>query len=73
MTFGQQNSEAEGHAIMDHARDAGINFLDAAELYPVPMKAETAGRTEEIVGTWLKKQSNRSSVVIATKVKYATR
>lgn len=67
MTFGEQNSEAEGHAQMDRARDAGINFLDAAELYPIPPKRETQGRTEEIVGTWLKSRGGRDKVVVATK------
>lgn len=68
MTFGEQNTEAEGHAQMDRARDAGINFLDAAELYPIPPKRETQGRTEEIVGTWLAKDGNRAKTVVATKV-----
>jgi aryl-alcohol dehydrogenase-like predicted oxidoreductase len=51
MTFGQQNSEAEGHEQMDYAVDSGINIFDAAELYPIPPKPETQGRTEEIIGT----------------------
>ena len=66
MTFGQQNSEAEGHAQLDRAFAAGINFIDTAEMYAVPPKAETSGRTEEIVGTWLKRQP-RDRVVLATK------
>ncbi len=53
MTFGQQNSEAEGHAQMDYAFARGINIFDAAEIYPVPPKPETQGRTEAIIGTWL--------------------
>ena len=53
MTFGEQNSEAEGHAQMDYAVGRGINFFDAAEIYPVPPKPETQGRTEAIIGTWL--------------------
>jgi aryl-alcohol dehydrogenase-like predicted oxidoreductase len=68
MTFGQQNTEAEGHAQMDRAFDAGVNFLDTAELYPIPPKAETQGRTEEIVGSWMKARGNRDRVVVATKV-----
>ncbi|WP_181703423.1 aldo/keto reductase [Chthonobacter albigriseus] len=68
MTFGQQNTEAEGHAQMDRAVAAGVNLLDAAELYPIPPKAETQGRTEEIIGTWLKARGRRDDVVIATKV-----
>ncbi len=67
MTFGEQNTEAEGHAQMDRARDAGVNFLDAAELYPIPPKPETQGRTEEIVGTWLKARGNRTETIVATK------
>ncbi len=66
MTFGQQNSEAEGHAQLDRAFAAGINFVDTAEMYAVPPKAETSGRTEEIVGAWLKRQP-RDRVVLATK------
>jgi aryl-alcohol dehydrogenase-like predicted oxidoreductase len=68
MTFGQQNTEAEGHAQMDRAVDAGVNFLDAAELYPIPPTAETQGRTEEIVGSWMKARGNRDRIVVATKV-----
>jgi len=66
MTFGRQNSEAEGHAQLDRALAAGINFIDTAEMYAVPPTAETFGRTEEIVGTWLKGQA-REKVVLATK------
>ena len=67
MTFGEQNTEAEGHAQLDRAADAGINFLDAAELYPIPPKPETQGRTEEIVGTWLARGANRDRMIVATK------
>ena len=55
MTWGQQNTETEGHEQMDYAFEKGINFFDTAELYPIPPKAETQGRTEEIKGTWFKK------------------
>ncbi|MEP3275735.1 MAG: aldo/keto reductase [Stappiaceae bacterium] len=68
MTWGEQNTEAEGHQQMDTAFEAGINFLDAAELYPIPPKSETHGRTEEIIGSWLKKRKKRDDVVLATKV-----
>ena len=68
MTFGEQNSEAEGHAQMDRAVERGVNMLDAAELYPVPPKPETQGRTEEIIGSWLKARRNRDRVLVATKV-----
>ncbi len=68
MTFGEQNTEAEGHEQLDHALDAGVNLLDAAELYPVPPRAETYGSTETIIGTWLKSRGRRDKVVVATKV-----
>jgi aryl-alcohol dehydrogenase-like predicted oxidoreductase len=67
MTFGNMADESASLAILDKAFDAGIDFLDAAELYPVPPNAEWAGRTERIVGKWLKGRA-RDSVVIATKV-----
>lgn len=68
MTFGEQNSEAEGHEQIDCALDAGVNLLDTAEMYSVPPRAETYGATERIIGTWLKKSGKRDQVVIATKV-----
>ena len=68
MTFGEQNSEAEGHAQMDYALDRGINIFDAAEIYPIPPKPETQGRTEAIIGTWLAARKVRDKVLIATKV-----
>lgn len=67
MTFGRQNTEAEGHEQLDRAAEFGINFIDTAEMYPVPTAAETYGRTEEIVGSWLAKQQ-RDKFVIATKI-----
>jgi aryl-alcohol dehydrogenase-like predicted oxidoreductase len=67
MTFGEQNSEAEGHAQLDYAVAQGINFFDAAELYPIPPKPETRGRTEAIIGTWLARRGSRDKVIIATK------
>lgn len=67
MTFGEQNSEAQAHEQLNYAFSRGVNFIDVAEMYPVPARAETSGRTESYVGTWLKKQ-NRSSVILATKV-----
>jgi aryl-alcohol dehydrogenase-like predicted oxidoreductase len=68
MTFGEQNSEADGHAQMDYALDCGINIFDAAEIYPIPPRAETQGRTEAIIGTWLAARKARDKVMIATKV-----
>lgn len=67
MTYGQQNTEAEGHAQMDLALDRGINFFDTAEMYSVPPKPETYGRTEEIIGTWFAARKNRDKVILATK------
>ena len=68
MTWGEQNTEAEGHAQMDYALDQGINFFDTAELYSIPPKAETQGSTERIIGTWFKARSNRDKVILASKV-----
>lgn len=67
MTFGSQCDEATSFAIMDAAYEAGIDFLDAAELYPVPPTKEAYGRTEEIVGRWLQTK-DRHAVIVATKV-----
>ena len=72
MTFGEQNSEAEAHAQLDRAVAAGVNFIDTAEMYPVPPRAETQGRTESFVGSWLKRQK-RDELVVATKVTGAGR
>jgi aryl-alcohol dehydrogenase-like predicted oxidoreductase len=69
MTWGTQNTEAEGHAQADMALDHGITFWDTAEMYPVnPVRAETVGRTEEIIGNWIKARGGRERLVIATKV-----
>ncbi|MEO1198688.1 MAG: aldo/keto reductase [Pseudomonadota bacterium] len=68
MTWGEQNTEAEGHQQMDLALDRGIDFFDTAELYAIPPKPETAGRTEEIIGTWFKARGNRDKVILATKI-----
>jgi len=67
MTFGEQNSEAEAHEQLDRSVAFGINFIDAAEMYPVPPKAETQGLTEQYVGSWLKTRESRDDVIIATK------
>ena len=68
MTWGQQNSEAEAHEQLDYAFAQGVNFIDAAEMYPVPPMAQTQGRTEQYIGTWLKARRNRDRVLLATKV-----
>ncbi|MCX7945365.1 MAG: aldo/keto reductase [Hydrogenophilus sp.] len=67
MTFGEQNDEREAHALLDTAFEYGVNFFDTAEMYPVPPRAETYGRSEEILGRWLRRQP-RDRVVVATKV-----
>ncbi|WP_192458052.1 NADP(H)-dependent aldo-keto reductase [Musicola keenii] len=68
MTFGEQNSEAEAHAQLDHAVAAGVNLIDTAEMYPVPPRAETQGLTESYIGSWLKSRGGREKLIIATKV-----
>lgn len=68
MTFGEQNTEAEAHAQIDAALDAGINFIDMAEMYPVPPRAETYGQTERYIGSWLRRSGRRDRVILATKV-----
>ena len=68
MTFGQQNSQAEAFAQMDYALEQGVNFFDTAELYPIPPKAETYGRTERIIGNWLRKTGSRDRIVLAGKI-----
>lgn len=68
MTWGTQTSEAGGHAQIDASLDAGINFIDTAEAYPVnPMNKENAGKTEAIIGNWFAKSGRRDDVVLATK------
>ncbi len=68
MTFGQQNTEAEGHAQMDYALDNGVNFFDTAEMYSIPASKDTYGSTEKIIGTWLKKSGKREEIVLASKI-----
>ena len=67
MTWGEQNSEAEAHEQLDYAIAQGINFIDTAEMYPVPPNAETQGRTEKHLGSWLKRQK-RDGLYVATKI-----
>lgn len=68
MTWGNQNTEAEGHAQMDLALEKGVNFFDVAELYPVPANEKTYGDTERIIGSWFKKTGNRDQIVLASKI-----
>ena len=68
MTWGEQNTEAEGHEQMDYAVSQGINFFDTSEMYAVPPRPDTQGSTEKIIGTWFKARKNRDKIVLATKV-----
>lgn len=68
MTFGEQNTEADGHEQLDYALEKGVNFIDTAEMYSVPARAETYGATEKIIGSWLKKTGNRNKIVLASKI-----
>lgn len=68
MTWGQQNTEAEGHEQMDYALEQGVNFFDTAELYSIPPKRGTQGSTERIIGTWFRARNNRDKVILASKV-----
>lgn len=68
MTWGEQNSAAEAHEQIDYALDQGINFIDTAEMYPVPPRAETQGRSEQCIGSWLAATGKRDQIVLAGKV-----
>ena len=68
MTWGNQNTEADGHEQMDYSLENGVNFFDTAELYSVPASPETYGATEKIIGTWFKKTGNRDKIVLASKI-----
>jgi len=67
MTWGRQNTQAEGHAQMDYALERGVTFWDTAEMYAIPPKADTYGTTETIIGNWLANRGGRDRLVIATK------
>ena len=68
MTWGEQNSQKEAFEQMDYAVDQGINFFDTAELYAVPMKPETRGKTSQFIGEWFLKTKKRSKIILADKV-----
>ena len=68
MTWGEQNSEREGFEQMDFALSQGVNFWDTAEIYSIPMREETYGETEKIIGNWFQKTKKRNDVILATKV-----
>ncbi|MBZ2189639.1 aldo/keto reductase [Alcanivorax sp. JB21] len=67
MTWGKQNTQEEGFAQMDLAVEHGINFFDTAEMYAVPTSADTAGKTEEIIGNWFARSGRRQDIILATK------
>ncbi|ASC56135.1 NADP(H)-dependent aldo-keto reductase [Vibrio vulnificus] len=68
MTFGEQNSQQDAFEQLDYAVAQGINFIDTAEMYPVPPKAQSQGLTEQFIGNWLSKSGKREKVLIATKI-----
>ena len=68
MTWGEQNTEQDAHEQLDYALSREINFIDAAEMYPVPPKPETQGLTETYIGTWLNQRGKRDDVILATKI-----
>ena len=68
MTWGEQNTQEEGFEQMDYSVNNGINFFDTAELYAIPPKAKTYGKTEEIIGNWFTKRKNRKKIILASKI-----
>ncbi len=68
MTFGEQNTEAQAHQQLDYAITHGVNFIDTAEMYPVPPRQQTQGATEAFIGSWLHKRQCREKVILASKV-----
>ena len=68
MTWGEQNTNKEGFEQMDYALNSGINFFDAAEMYPSPCKKETYGETERIIGNWFSERKNRDKIILASKI-----
>ncbi|MBV1873313.1 MAG: aldo/keto reductase, partial [Gammaproteobacteria bacterium] len=68
MTWGLQNTEAEGHEQMDYALEQGVNFFDTAEMYAIPPSEATYGSTEKIIGSWFAARKNRDKVILASKM-----
>lgn len=68
MTYGEQNTEKEGHEQLDYAVEQGVNFIDTAELYAIPPRAETYGATEKVIGSWLKQRGRRDDIILASKI-----
>ena len=67
MTWGEQNTEADAHQQLDYALSQGINFIDTAELYAIPINKDTQGLTETYIGNWIQKRGRRDDFVLATK------
>ena len=68
MNWGEQNTEKEAHQQLDYSIEQGINFIDTAEIYPIPPNENSQGRTEIYIGNWMKKKGNRKDLIIASKV-----
>ena len=68
MTYGEQNNEQEAHEQLDYSIAKGVNFIDTAEMYAIPPREETQGKTEQIIGSWLSKRHDREKIILATKV-----
>ena len=68
MTWGEQNTQKEAFEQMDCSLDYGVNFFDAAEIYPSPCRRETYGNTEKIIGNWFKEKKNRNKIILASKI-----
>lgn len=68
MTYGEQNTEQDAHEQLDFALDNGVNFIDTAEMYAIPQRAETQGLTEKYIGSWLAGRADRDKIVLASKV-----
>ena len=68
MTWGEQNTQEEGFEQMNYALEQGVNFWDTAELYAIPPKKNTYGKTEEVIGNWFQESKKRDKVILATKV-----
>ena len=68
MTWGEQNNQDNGFEQMDYAFERGVNFFDTAEVYSIPTRSETYGKTEEIIGNWFSQNNKRKDVILATKI-----
>ena len=68
MTWGEQNNQDDGFQQMDYAFERGVNFFDTAEVYSIPTRAETYGKTEEIIGNWFAQNNKRKDIILATKI-----